>query len=204
MLVFMLIGAFAYRLPPSGWKPEGWTPPASTNAMITANQVHLTNAHKTPQFWLLWLMLCLNVSAGIGIIGAASPMLQETFGGALIGRPELGFADVKKDAALAASAAAVGAGFVGLISLFNIFGRIAWASSSDALGRKATYFIFFVLGAGLYALASQAADWKIAGAVRRAASASSRRCTAAASRPYPPTSPTCSARSSSAPSMADC
>ncbi len=158
--VFMLIGAFAYRLPPSGWKPEGWTPPDSTNAMITANQVHLANAHKTPQFWLLWLILCLNVSAGIGIIGAASPMLQETFGGALIGRPELGFADVKKDAALAASAAAVAAGFVGLISLFNIFGRIAWASSSDVLGRKATYFIFFVLGAGLYTLATQAAEWK--------------------------------------------
>ncbi|CAA2139686.1 OFA family MFS transporter [Hyphomicrobium sp. ghe19] len=158
--VFMLIGAFAYRLPPAGWKPEGWAPPASTNAMITSNQVHLANAHKTPQFWLLWLVLCLNVSAGIGIIGAASPMLQETFGGALIGHPELAFADVKKDAALAAQAAGVAAGFVGLISLFNIFGRIAWASSSDALGRKQTYFIFFVLGAALYALATQAAEWK--------------------------------------------
>ena len=158
--VFMLIGAFAYRLPPAGWKPEGWTPPASTNAMITSNQVHLANAHKTPQFWLLWLVLCLNVSAGIGIIGAASPMLQETFGGALIGQPELGFADVKKDAVLAAQAAGVAAGFVGLISLFNIFGRIVWASSSDALGRKRTYFIFFVLGAALYALATAAAEWK--------------------------------------------
>ena len=87
-------------------------------------------------------------------------MLQETFGGALIGHPELAFADVKKDAALAAQAAGVAAGFVGLISLFNIFGRIAWASSSDALGRKQTYFIFFVLGATLYALATQAAEWK--------------------------------------------
>ncbi|WP_045836428.1 OFA family MFS transporter [Hyphomicrobium sp. 99] len=158
--VFMLIGAFSYRLPPAGWKPEGWTAPTTTNAMITSNQVHLANAHKTPQFWLLWLVLCLNVSAGIGIIGAASPMLQETFGGALIGHPELAFADVKKDAALAAQAAGVAAGFVGLISLFNIFGRIAWASSSDALGRKQTYFIFFVLGALLYALATQAAAWK--------------------------------------------
>ena len=158
--VFMLIGALAYRLPPAGWKPEGWTPPASTNAMITSNQVHLANAHKTPQFWLLWLVLCLNVSAGIGIIGAASPMLQETFGGALIGQPELGFADVKKDAVLAAQAAGVAAGFVGLISLFNIFGRIVWASSSDGLGRKQTYFIFFVLGAALYALATAAAEWK--------------------------------------------
>ncbi|HET6387953.1 L-lactate MFS transporter [Hyphomicrobium sp.] len=158
--VFMLIGAFAYRLPPAGWKPEGWTPPASTNAMITSNQVHLANAHKTPQFWLLWLVLCLNVSAGIGIIGAASPMLQETFGGALIGQPELAFADIKKDAVLAAQAAGVAAGFVGLISLFNIFGRIVWASSSDALGRKQTYFIFFVLGAVLYVLATAAAEWK--------------------------------------------
>ncbi|RUP10578.1 OFA family MFS transporter [Hyphomicrobium sp.] len=158
--VFMLIGAFAYRLPPSGWKPEGWTPQSTTNAMITSNQIHLDNAHKTPQFWLLWLVLCLNVSAGIGIIGAASPMLQETFGGALIGHPELAFADVKKDAVLAAQAAGVAAGFVGLISLFNIFGRIAWASSSDALGRKLTYFIFFVLGAALYALATQTAEWK--------------------------------------------
>jgi MFS transporter len=105
-------------------------------------------------------VLCLNVSAGIGIIGAASPMLQETFGGALVGHPELGFADLKKDAVLAAQAAAVAAGFVGLISLFNIFGRIAWASSSDGLGRKATYFIFFVLGAALYVLAMKAAEWK--------------------------------------------
>jgi MFS family permease len=158
--VFMLIGAFSYRVPPAGWKPEGWTPPAATNAMITSNQVHLEDAHKTPQFWLLWLVLCLNVSAGIGIIGAASPMLQETFGGALINHPELGFADVKKDAALAAQAAAVAAGFVGLISLFNIFGRIFWASLSDGLGRKLTYVVFFVLGAGLYWLASQAAEWK--------------------------------------------
>ena len=198
--VFMLIGAFAYRLPPPGWKPEGWTPSTRTNAMITTAQVHLDNAHKTPQFWLLWLVLCLNVSAGIGIIGAASPMLQETFGGALIGRPELGFADIKKDAALAAHAAGVAAGFVGLISLFNIFGRIGWASSSDVLGRKLTYFIFFVLGGD--SMCSQLKQlignrWRFSSP----ASASSRRCTEAALRRFQPTSPTCSARSSSAPFM---
>ena len=158
---FMLIGAFGYRLPPPGWQPEGWTPPAKGNRMITSNNVHLKDAHKTPQFWLLWLILCLNVSAGIGIIGAASPMLQETFGGELIGQSALGYLDIKKDAILAAKAAGVGAGFVGLMSLFNIFGRIAWASSSDHLGRKSTYFIFFILGAALYVLASFAADWKI-------------------------------------------
>ena len=117
-LLFMMIGSFAYRVPPAGWKPEGWVAPDKTNAMVTSKNVHLDNAHKTPQFWMLWVILCMNVSAGIGIIGAASPMLQETFGGQLVGRPELGFADIKKDAALVASAAAVGAGFVGLISLF--------------------------------------------------------------------------------------
>ena len=158
--VFMMIGAFLYRVPPAGWKPEGWTPPAANNAMITSANVHLKNAHRTTAFWMLWLVLCMNVSAGIGIIGAASPMLQETFGGALIGKAGVAFADVKKDTALAAAAAAVGAGFVGLISLFNIFGRIAWASSSDFLGRKMTYVIFFTLGAAMYALASFAADWK--------------------------------------------
>ena len=143
--VFMMVGAFGYRLPPAGWKPPGWTPPVNANAHDHLQQRDLKDAHKTPQFWLLWLVLCLNVSAGIGIIGAASPMLQETFAGALIGHPALGFARLQKDAH-GAAAAGVGAGFVGLISLFNIFGRFGWASSSDKLGRKTTYFIFFVLG----------------------------------------------------------
>ena len=159
--VFMLCGAFGYRVPPTGWKPANWTPPATTqNTMIASRNVHLKNAHKTPQFWLLWLVLCMNVSAGIGIIGAAAPMLQETFGGALIGQPDIGFADIKSDEALTAKAAAVGAGFVGLISLFNIFGRIGWASSSDKLGRKRAYFIFFTLGAILYVTATCMAGLK--------------------------------------------
>ncbi|BCM24172.1 OFA family MFS transporter [Methyloradius palustris] len=159
--VFMLLGSLSYRVPPSGWKPANWTPPAtSSNSMIAQNHVHLKNAHRTPQFWLLWLVLCMNVSASIGIIGAAAPMLQETFGGALINQPDVGFADIKKDEGMTAAAAAVGAGFVGLISLFNIFGRIAWASSSDKLGRKQTYFIFFVLGAVLYTALAFAAGAK--------------------------------------------
>ena len=159
--VFMLCGAFGYRVPPTGWKPANWTPPAAAqNNMIASRNVHLKNAHKTPQFWLLWLVLCMNVSAGIGVIGAAAPMLQETFGGALIGQHDIGFADIKKDEAMTAAAAAVGAGFVGLISLFNIFGRIFWASSSDKLGRKRTYFIFFTLGAILYCTATYMAGLK--------------------------------------------
>ena len=162
--VFMLCGALGYRVPPVGWSPKNWVPPVSqSNGMISSRHVHLKNAHKTPQFWLLWIVLCMNVSAGIGIIGAAAPMFQETFGGALIGHPGLGFADIKKDEALTLAAAAVGAGFVGLISLFNIFGRIAWASFSDKLGRKQTYFIFFVLGATLYVAASTFAGWKSLG-----------------------------------------
>jgi MFS family permease len=159
--VFMLCGALGYRVPPTGWQPANWAPPAAkNNAMIATRHIHLKNAHKTPQFWLLWLVLCMNVSAGIGIIGAAAPMLQETFGGALINQPNIGFADIKKDESLTAAAALVGAGFVGLISLFNIFGRFAWATSSDKLGRKRTYFIFFVLGALMYCTATYMAGFK--------------------------------------------
>ena len=159
--VFMVCGSLGYRVPPTSWKPAGWNPPAtSANSMIATRHVHLNKAHKTPQFWLLWLVLCMNVSAGIGIIGAAAPMLQETFGGALISHEGMGFADIKKDELLVPLAAAVGAGFVGLISLFNIFGRFFWASSSDKLGRKRTYVIFFTLGILMYVLASQAAGLK--------------------------------------------
>ncbi len=149
--VFMMIGAFRYRLPPNGWQPEGWTPPTKTNAMISTKNVHLDNAHKTPQFWLIWWVLCLNVSAGIGVIGMASPMLQEIFAGKLIGLPDVTFNAL--DTAQKAQIAAIAAGFAGLLSLFNIGGRFFWASLSDKIGRKNTYYTFFVLGIVLYALA---------------------------------------------------
>jgi len=160
-ILFMMAGSMGYRIPASGWKPANWTPPAKQeNAMIATRHVHLNKAHKTPQFWLIWIVLCMNVSACIGILGAASPMLQETFAGALVGQPDIGFAELKDNAELITAAAAVGAGFVGLISVFNIFGRIGWASSSDKLGRKMTYYIFFVLGAILYCTATYAAGHK--------------------------------------------
>ena len=153
--VFMMIGALAYRVPPTGWKPAGWTPPASaaTNTMITTRHVHLKNAHKTPQFWLLWGILMLNVSAGIGVIGMASPMLQEIFGGQLIGL-DLKFDALSKEQL--AQIAVIAAAFTGLLSLFNIAGRFIWASLSDYIGRKATYFTFFTLGFILYASAPSA------------------------------------------------
>lgn len=144
----MMLGALGYRVPPSDWKPAGWTPPASNgNAMITHRHVHIDRAHKTPQFWLLWWLLCLNTSAGIGVIGMASPMLQEVFGGALIGI-DARLGALSADQTL--QVAAIGAGFAGLLSFFNILGRIGWASFSDFLGRKTTYITFFALGFVLY------------------------------------------------------
>jgi MFS family permease len=150
-VVFMMIGAFGYRLPPAGWIPDGWTPPDKNNAMISQHHVHLNDAHKTPQFWLIWWVLCLNVSAGIGVIGMASPMLQEIFAGSLIGLPGVKFGDLTGDQRVAI--AAIAAGFTGLLSLFNIGGRFFWASLSDFIGRKNTYFTFFLLGIALYASA---------------------------------------------------
>ncbi|MEK1834492.1 MAG: OFA family MFS transporter, partial [Pseudomonas sp.] len=149
--VFMIGGALSYRVPPTGWKPEGWTAPAkkASNAMITHRHVHVNVAWKTPQFRLVWLVLCLNVSAGIGILGMASPLLQEVFAGKLLGTDQT-FGQL--DAGQLASIAAIAAGFTGLLSLFNIGGRFFWASFSDYLGRKNTYFVFFALGFALYAL----------------------------------------------------
>jgi MFS family permease len=146
--VFMLAGALGYRVPAAGWKPAGWTPPQpKANAMITQRHVHASRVWGIPQFWLLWMVLCMNVSAGIGVIGMASPMLQEMFGGSLIGVPTK-FGEL--DAAQLAALAVVAAGFTALLSLFNIAGRFFWASLSDKLGRKPTYALFFVLGALLY------------------------------------------------------
>jgi len=148
--VYMMAGAFGYRVPPTGWKPSGWTAPASAaaNTMITQRHVHVSKAWKTSQFWLIWGVLCLNVTAGIGILGMASPLLQEVFGGHLINL-DLGFNDLSL--AQKAQIATIAAGFTGLLSLFNIGGRFFWASLSDRIGRKMTYFAFFVIGIVLYA-----------------------------------------------------
>jgi MFS family permease len=147
--VFMMSGAFGYRIPETGWKPAGWTPkPAQVNnAMITQHHVHVSKVWGIPQFWLIWMVLCMNVSAGIGVIGMASPMLQEVFGGSLIG-VALKFGELDKTQL--AAIAGVAAGFTALLSLFNIGGRFFWASISDKLGRKLTYTVFFVLGGILY------------------------------------------------------
>ena len=121
---FMMVGAAIVRVPAPGWKPEGYTPPVVEQKLITKNDVYVYDAIKTPQFWLIWWVLCLNVTAGIGVLGQASAMSQEMFPG--------------KVSVVAA------AGFVGLLSLFNMLGRFFWASTSDYIGRKNTYFCFFV------------------------------------------------------------
>jgi MFS family permease len=132
-LVFMMFGAFGYRVPAPGWKPAGWVEmPKKPAALITQNNVTPGDAIKTREFWLLWVVLCFNVTAGIGVLGQASAMIQEVFKGKIT-----------------ASAAA---GFVGLLSLFNMGGRFFWASLSDRIGRKATYACFFTLGTALYAI----------------------------------------------------
>jgi MFS family permease len=147
-VVFMLGGALGYRIPASGWKPAGWVPPApSANAMITQRHVHVSKVWRIPQFWLVWMVLCMNVSAGIGVIGMASPMLQEVFGGDLIGLPKR-FGELDKGELT--EIALVAASFAAMLSLFNIGGRFVWASLSDWVGRKRTYTLFLVLGAAMY------------------------------------------------------
>jgi len=136
-LVVMLIAAFSYRVPADDWVPEGWAPPeegAEANRMITSHNVDIEQAMKTPQFYRLWIVLCMNVSAGIGVLGVASTMMSEIFGTTLPGIVDGAFAAV----------------YVSMISVFNMVGRFFWASSSDYIGRKNTYWIFFALGIVLY------------------------------------------------------
>jgi len=130
--MFMMIGVITVRVPSDDWKPAGWVPSAHPRPLVTQANVSVDVAWRTPQFWLLWVVLCMNVTAGIGVLGQASPMIQEMFPGRIT--------------PIAA------ASFVGLISLFNMIGRFFWASTSDYIGRRSTYMVFFVLGIVLYAL----------------------------------------------------
>ena len=130
-LCFMMVGAVIVRLPPPGWAPAGYVVPTESSKLITTRHVFVYQALRTPQFWLIWWVLCLNVTAGIGVLGQASAMSQEMFPGKVT--------------------VTAAAGFVGLMSLFNMGGRFFWASVSDYIGRKSTYFAFFVFGFLLYA-----------------------------------------------------
>ena len=134
--VIMMCAAFGYRVPREGWKPEGWEPPPedAQHAMISQHSVHIDEALKTPQFYQLWIVLCFNVTAGIGVLAVAKTMMNEIFGTTLPDIVDFGFAST----------------YVLMISVFNMCGRIIWASASDYLGRRNTYWIFFALGIVLY------------------------------------------------------
>lgn len=135
--IVMTIAAFSFRVPAAGWKPAGWNPDADgapRKKMVTDNHVHINQALKTPQFYRMWLVLCLNVTAGIGVIGVAKTMMTEIFGTTMPGVVDAGFA----------------ATYVLMISVFNMVGRFFWASASDFLGRKNTFHCFFLLGMLLY------------------------------------------------------
>ncbi len=132
---FMMFGVLMVRLPPPGWKPAASVSGGARTPLVTPRDVTADVAITTPQFWLLWCILFLNVTAGIGVLGQASPMIQEMFTGRVT--------------------AEAAAGFVGLLSLFNMVGRFCWSSLSDYIGRKSTYMVFFLLGAVLYGLTPQ-------------------------------------------------
>jgi MFS family permease len=128
--IFMMVGSLIVRVPAAGWKPKGYVPPVAATKMMTRNDVYVYQAVKTPQFWLIWVVLFLNTTAGIGVLGQASAMSQEMFPGHIT--------------------AVAAAGLVGLMSLFNMGGRFSWASLSDYIGRKNTYFVYMTLGFALY------------------------------------------------------
>ncbi len=135
--VVMTIAALSYRVPAEGWVPKGWKPPSDAEIekkMITTKHVHIDEALKTPQFYLLWVILCFNVTAGIGVLGVAKTMITEIF---------------QKKAALIVTSSFT-TWYVMLISIFNMAGRFIWASTSDFIGRKNTYYCFFILGIILY------------------------------------------------------
>jgi MFS family permease len=126
--ISMVFGALIVRVPPEGWSPRGWSAAREEARLVTHSNVGVDHAWRTPQFWMLWVVLCMNVSAGIGILGQASPMIQDMF----------------------RVTPAAAAGYVGLLSLCNLGGRFLWSSLSDIIGRKVTYCLYFVIGAALY------------------------------------------------------
>jgi len=136
-LVVMLFGAWLVRVPPEGWRPQGFDPAqVKEKSLVTTESVSADNAIRTPQFWLLWTVLFCNVTAGIGILEQAAPMIQDFF----------------REDGKSSVAAAAAAGFVGVLSLCNMLGRFVWSSTSDVIGRKLIYMVYLGLGIVLYSV----------------------------------------------------
>lgn len=137
-LAYMLFGALTIKVPAAGWKPSGFDPAkVKAKALVTDSQVSASNAIKTKQFWLVWIALFCNVTAGIGILEQASPMIRDFFR--------------EPDGASMVSVG-VASGFVGLLSIANMAGRFGWSSTSDVIGRKKIYMMYLGVGAVLYVL----------------------------------------------------
>ncbi|MER5897873.1 OFA family MFS transporter [Streptomyces sp. NPDC001876] len=132
---FMALGVLLVRVPPDGWLPDGWEPKQETRRLVTNAQVSARNALRTPQFWCLWVVLCMNVTAGIGILEKAVPMIQDFF------------TDTSTPVSVSAAA-----GFVALLSLANMGGRLLWSSTSDLIGRKNMYRVYLGVGALMYVM----------------------------------------------------
>ena len=131
--VVMMYGAFSVRVPPEGWRPEGFDPATlKAKPLVTTANVSAANAIRTPSFWLLWTVLACNVTAGIGILEQASPMIQDFF---------------RDDSGTSSVTVAVAGGFVGLLSMANMAGRFGWSATSDVVGRKPIYMLY--LGGGI-------------------------------------------------------
>src|SRR5690349_11891389 len=141
--LIMMFGVFLVRVPPDDWRPAGWDPAAvAAKPLVTTANVSAANAIRTRSFWLLWIVLFCNVTAGIGILEQSSPMIQDFF---------------RTDGVSSVSVAAAG-GFVGVLSLFNMAGRFAWSSTSDLIGRKPIYMVYLGVGVVLYLLLATVGD----------------------------------------------
>jgi MFS family permease len=138
---FMSLGVLLIRVPPDGWKPDGWQPGQEQRTLVTTANVSARNAVRTPQFWCLWVVLCMNVTAGIGILEKAAPMITDFL-----------------SETSAPVTAATAAGFVALLSLANMIGRLLWSSASDLIGRKNTYRVYLGAGALMYLAIVQPGD----------------------------------------------
>ncbi|MGV9213906.1 OFA family MFS transporter [Micromonospora sp. RB23] len=135
--VIMMFGPFNVRVPPPDWRPAGFDPDrVATRPLVTRASVSASNAVRTRSFWLLWIVLFCNVTAGIGILEQASPMIQDFF----------------RDNGSTAVSVSAAAGFVGVLSLFNMAGRFVWSTTSDVIGRKPIYLVYLGVGMVLYAL----------------------------------------------------
>ena len=127
-LVITIATGYFMQSPPANWKPKGWEPSSTQSAQRAARDYTLGGALKTWQWWALWTLLFLNTSAGISIISQESPMFQE----------------------IAKASVIVAAGMVGIASIGNAAGRIFWAWVSDAITRRWTFVVMFLVQVGLF------------------------------------------------------